>query len=266
MEEKKEKKSLKDLLSIIFLIMGIVLFIFTSSTYLTWEHEKENLNKVYAKYDEDKLTYELKKNIYEVKEIKNFYKEEVKELSLDEDEIVTLYCNKDSECIYVNNKLDVYMFTHPANLIYISIIMFIISILYIIYKKNNNKMINIIVSVIVICSSLGLLSYQIYNLCNYYYFIHNNNSVSNGMVINKIKDSGYLIEYEVDKETYYYETTNKLNVKDEVTVYYGHNKDGKILSEVKHNPFKINELVYIFIILIIGVYYLILSRKEKEEK
>ena len=105
MEEEVVKKKIdfKKILLIFFMsVIGLILLIFVS-TYFRWKNDINSLNEVYAYQSDSKLVYEYNNVVYEVNDIKDFYGEEVKDLSLKDNEYVLLYCDKNN-CTYIDSK------------------------------------------------------------------------------------------------------------------------------------------------------------------
>lgn len=255
-EEKKINKKYI-ILGVICIVVSVMLIVILS-TYVRWINEKKDLFEVQSYKIEDNIVYEYNDNtIHVVNEIVDFYDDKV-ELSFDKNQYITLYCDKDDNCKYIEESI----FKNPGLLIFINILILLIVFYLIIKDITINKIIKIVISFTILLSGLYLILLEIMNYADYYVLVNNNNNISEGII------AGYnnkhdIIKYVVDNNEYI--ITNKSkdthDIDSNVTVYYNAKKPG--VSDVKRDYIISLKIVYGIVLIIVSLFYFKINKKDK---
>lgn len=278
-EVPKQPLGKKNIILIVVACLTSLLVLFLVSTYLRWNRDIEDTLKVIASVDEEgKITYfnKIKKEYFEVTDVKDFYGSQY-ELSLDDDEYAVLYCGSrrtnSGSCYYIDpsNKMENFL-RNPLGVIVILVAIILVLIFVILAsREKKNKLLNTILSSIIILASGIILGMQVFNVLNYYYRI-SSNSVVSSTIIGEIKDSRsndrYLpvLSYNIYDEEYTYASDVKIDSSDnEISLYYNKKDYEDVI--VKHNPFDFVTIISGICLFIVGILYTKLSKIEvKEEK
>ncbi len=244
-------------------IIVLVTLIVVLSTYGRWINEKESLNRVLVNKYDDMIVYTDDKDIIQINSIKDFYGDEYK-LELNDNEYAHLYCNKNNDCIYMEDSF----FQHPGILIFICVFVLIV-IVYLIIKDLAiiNIVIKAVLASVILATGLVLIFMETYEMLDYYGMVNNNNNLVEGKVVGYIsngKKYNEVIEYFIDDYKYIYvnnSTVKTYELDKDINVYY----DKKVYSiaEVKRNPLIINNYVYGLLFVIESIFYFRLLKKDK---
>lgn len=273
MEEEVVKKKIdfkKIIIIVLMAVIGLILLIFVS-TYFRWQNDISSLYKVYGYQSESKILYEYKNVVYEVENIKDFYGEEVKDLSLKENEYVELYCDK-SNCTYIDKKDSSIMTYLNPGIVILALGIFILVLFFIFEKLYITKTIIKIISLsMVVVMTVVMFFVFVVNFADYYGLVNNSTYLVKGNVIGGIytSDKTYneVLKYEIRDNTYYIlgdKNDNSINdvLNQERNIYY--NRKDYNDATVKRLPINILFLVSFVLLLVMSILYGTLLKREKK--
>lgn len=273
MEEEVVKKKIdfkKIIIIVLMAVIGLILLIFVSTNF-RWQNDIFSLYKVYGYQSESKILYEYKNVVYEVENIKDFYGEEVKELSLKENEYVELYCDK-SNCTYIDKKdCSIMTYLNPG-IVILALGIFILVLFFIFEKLYITKTIIKIISLsMVVVMTIVMFFVFVVNFADYYGLVNNSIYLVKGNVIGGIytSDKTYneVLKYEIRDNTYYIlgdKNDNSINevLNQERNIYY--NRKDYNDATVKRLPINILYLVSFVLLLVMSILYGTLLKREKK--
>lgn len=273
MEEEVVKKKIdfkKIIIIVLMAVIVLILLIFVS-TYFRWQNDISSLYKAYGYQSESKILYEYKNVVYEVENIKDFYGEEVKELSLKENEYVELYCDK-SNCTYIDKKDSSIMTYLNPGIVILALGIFILVLFFIFEKLYITKTIIKIISLsMVVVMTVVMFFVFVVNFADYYGLVNNSTYLVKGNVIGGIytNDKTYneVLKYEIRDNAYYIlgdKNDNSINdvLNQERNIYY--NRKDYNDATVKRLPINILYLVSFVLLLVMSILYGTLLKREKK--